>query len=134
VFWLSVPLKDDFINRWSFGDSGWFVSAERAKSESMQVVSSEDWPCLVCDDSSLNQSVFVQFFKKMGVNNPSVADEGASALQWLLQHAKTEKEGRRPFVLIDMSMPGKRRCSFVFGSSFYQSKSVERIGKCGNVA
>ncbi len=75
----------------------------------MRSIESLDWPVLVCDDSSLNQNIFQRFLKQVGISNVSLADEGASALQWLLQYAKTSAKSkrhiRRPFVILDMSMP-----------------------------
>lgn len=156
VFWLSVPLQSESIKDWSFGESGWFAASSKMLSNggggndadsvgnngtvaaskvasAINLSAVAETSVLICDDSTLNQTIFVRFMNKLGVKECALADEGASALQWLLERAK-KKQPKKAFVLLDMSMPGLLFLLFLFFCLADLLTSYGWFGDCANVA
>lgn len=56
------------------------------------------------DDIPTNQRIFTSFLQRLGYPSADVAEDGAAALQWLLERAR-RGISTSPVVLLDMHMP-----------------------------
>ncbi len=75
-----------------------------ARSSILSVMNDHPRAYVIVEDNVMNQKVLLGYLRRLNIEPAAVLSDGASALQWLLDSLKAEKQ-QQVTVLLDVNMP-----------------------------